>query len=93
MRHAFPCTLWLDADDLFKVSFQDFPEFGETATDTGNVTDAFKVATHVLVMVLKKYIEMGRDIPLASPMLDDQYLIVLPNDIEHQLMFYKKIRD
>jgi len=89
MRHAFPCSLWLGTDDMFQVSFQDFPEFGKMNTDTENVADAFKMATHVLVLVLTKYIETGRDIPEASPLMDDQYLIVLPNDIEHQLMFYK----
>ena len=96
MRYAFPCNIVRDEEEdretgreAYVVTFPDIPE---AITGGWSWQEALEMAEDCLSVALSIYVDKREDIPVPSPLADDQVLIPVPLLVAAKLTLYTAMR-
>ena len=96
MRYAFPCNIVRDEEEdretgreAYVVTFPDIPE---AITGGWSWQEALEMAEDCLGVALSFYVDKREDIPVPSPLADDQVLIPVPLLVAAKLTLYTAMR-
>ncbi len=96
MRYAYPSNITLDDEEkrttgreAYNVSFPDVPE---GLTCGWSWQEAIEMAEDCLIVALNIYVKRQQDLPVPSPLAEDQILISLPTIAAASLVVYSAMR-
>ena len=96
MRYAFPCNIVRDEEEERTTGREayvvTFPDVYGANTGGWSWQEALEMAEDCLGVALSFYVDNREDIPIPSPLADDQVLIPVPLLVAAKLTLYTAMR-
>ena len=96
MRYAFPCNIVRDEEEARATGREayvvTFPDVYGANTGGWSWQEALEMAEDCLSVALSIYVDKREDIPVPSPLADDQVLIPVPLLVAAKLTLYTAMR-